>query len=162
MRKAVTLITLHTNDNHTPSRRINKNPIFKGCIIPSRLPERLTNLQTILVISLSFMRSVRNADLCLRFAITLKTSDGLYKSCLRPRGFGFSRFVARKSVLECSIGFVSRTMGIILASREGMGESMPKTRYHSSYIGCLLCADHAFCTQIVRILEAHLKPRVES
>src|SRR5262249_41857516 len=47
-----------------------------------------------------------------------------------PRGFGFSSFVARKSVLECSIGFVSRTMGIILASREGMSESMPKTRYH--------------------------------
>jgi hypothetical protein len=26
----------------------------------------------------------------------------------------------------------------------------------SSYLGCLLCADHAFCTQIVRILEANL------
>jgi hypothetical protein len=26
----------------------------------------------------------------------------------------------------------------------------------SSYIGCLLCAEHAFCTQIARILEANL------
>src|SRR5262245_23641092 len=26
----------------------------------------------------------------------------------------------------------------------------------SSYLGCLLCADHAFCTQIVRVLEANL------
>src|SRR5262245_48913882 len=26
----------------------------------------------------------------------------------------------------------------------------------STYVGCLLCADHALSTQIVRILEAHL------
>jgi len=26
----------------------------------------------------------------------------------------------------------------------------------SSYLGCLLCAEHTFCTQIVRILEANL------
>ena len=26
----------------------------------------------------------------------------------------------------------------------------------SSYIGCLLCADHAFCIQVVRILQANL------
>ena len=33
---------------------------------------------------------------------------------------------------------------------------------NSSYIGCLLCADYAFCTQIVRILEANLnKPIAE-
>src|SRR5262249_4141362 len=73
MRKAVTLITLQTNDNHTPSRRINKNPIFKGCIIPSRLPERLTKLHTILSIFYVFMHSVRNAVLCLRFANSLKS-----------------------------------------------------------------------------------------
>src|SRR5262249_15699649 len=30
----------------------------------------------------------------------------------------------------------------------------------SSYIGCLLCADHAFCTQIVRILEANLNKTI--
>ena len=26
----------------------------------------------------------------------------------------------------------------------------------ASYIGCLLCSDHAFCSQIVRILQANL------
>ena len=30
----------------------------------------------------------------------------------------------------------------------------------SSYIGCLLCADHAFCTQMVRILEANLNKTI--
>ena len=30
----------------------------------------------------------------------------------------------------------------------------------SSYIGCLLCADHAFCSQIVRILEANLNKTI--
>jgi len=30
----------------------------------------------------------------------------------------------------------------------------------ASYIGCLLCSDHAFCSQIVRILEAHLNKTI--
>ena len=30
----------------------------------------------------------------------------------------------------------------------------------SSYIGCLLCSDHAFCSQIVRILQVHLNKTI--
>ena len=30
----------------------------------------------------------------------------------------------------------------------------------SSYIGCLLCSDHVFCSQIVRILEANLNKTI--
>src|SRR5262249_33543404 len=30
----------------------------------------------------------------------------------------------------------------------------------SSYIGCLLCADYAFCTQIVRIMETNLNKTI--
>ena len=30
----------------------------------------------------------------------------------------------------------------------------------SYYIGCLLCSDHAFCSQIVRILEANLNKAI--
>jgi hypothetical protein len=32
----------------------------------------------------------------------------------------------------------------------------------SSYIGCLLCADHAFCAQMVRILEANLNKPIRA
>jgi hypothetical protein len=30
----------------------------------------------------------------------------------------------------------------------------------SSYVGCLLCSDHAFCSPIVRILEANLNKTI--
>ena len=30
----------------------------------------------------------------------------------------------------------------------------------SSYIGCLLCSDHVFCSQIVRILQANLNKTI--
>ena len=30
----------------------------------------------------------------------------------------------------------------------------------ASYIGCLLCSDHAFCSQIVRILQANLNKTI--
>ena len=30
----------------------------------------------------------------------------------------------------------------------------------SSYIGCLLCSDHVFCSQIVRILQVHLNKTI--
>ena len=30
----------------------------------------------------------------------------------------------------------------------------------STYIGCLLCSDHVFCSQIVRILQAHLNKTI--
>jgi hypothetical protein len=30
----------------------------------------------------------------------------------------------------------------------------------ASYIGCLLCSDHVFCSQIVRILEANLNKTI--
>ena len=30
----------------------------------------------------------------------------------------------------------------------------------SSYIGCLLCSDHIFCSQIVRILQVHLNKTI--
>jgi hypothetical protein len=30
----------------------------------------------------------------------------------------------------------------------------------SSYIGCLLCSEHVFCSQIVRILEANLNKTI--
>jgi hypothetical protein len=30
----------------------------------------------------------------------------------------------------------------------------------SSYVGCLLCSDHAFCWQIVRIMEANLNKTI--
>ena len=30
----------------------------------------------------------------------------------------------------------------------------------SSYVGCLLCSDHAFCLEIVRIMEANLNKTI--
>ena len=30
----------------------------------------------------------------------------------------------------------------------------------ASYIGCLLCSDHVFCSQIVRILDANLNKTI--
>jgi hypothetical protein len=30
----------------------------------------------------------------------------------------------------------------------------------SSYVGCLLCSDHVFCSQIVKILEANLNKTI--
>jgi len=30
----------------------------------------------------------------------------------------------------------------------------------ASYIGCLLCSDHVFCSQIVRLLEANLNKTI--
>jgi hypothetical protein len=32
----------------------------------------------------------------------------------------------------------------------------------ASYIGCLLCSDHVFCSQIVRLLEANLNETISA